>query len=81
MIFTNQVKQNPKTKAKFAPGKNDRGFGKEGYQVWALGSHYDGKVRGGIRHSWCLVAEGLTLNEAKALLNKRCGIKIYEDVE
>ena len=76
MIFTNQVKQNPKTKAKFAPGKEA-----DGYQVYKLCSNYDGKVRGGIRHSWGLVAKGLTLNEAKALLNKRCGIKIYDDVD
>lgn len=77
MIFTNQVKQNPKTKAKFAPGKDADGL----YSVYKLCSNYDGQVRGGIRHSWGLVQKGMTLNQAKALLNKRCGIKIYEDVE
>ena len=77
MIFTKQVKQNPKTKAKFAPGRAADGS----YMVYKLCSNYDGKVRGGIRHSWGLVQKGMTLNEAKALLNKRCGIKIYEDIE
>jgi len=77
MIFLNQVKQNPKTLAKFAPGKDTNGT----YRIYKLCANYDGQVRGGIRHSWRWIAKGLTLNEAKALLNKRCGIKIYEDVE
>lgn len=76
MIFINQVKQNPKTKVKFAPGRDVDGS----YKVYKLCSNYDGKVRGGIRYSWGLVAEGLTLDEAKILLNKKCGIKIYEEV-
>lgn len=73
MIFTNQVKQNPKTKAKFAPGKDADGS----YCVYKLCSNYDGHVRGGIRHSWRLVAKGLTLDEAKKLLEKRVGIKMW----
>lgn len=73
MIFTNQVKQNPKTKAKFAPGRDADGS----YKVYKLCSNYDGKVRGGMRHSWGLVAKGLTIDEAKALLEKRCGMTLY----
>lgn len=72
MIFTNQVKQNPKTKVKFAPGKDETG-----YKVYKLCSNYDGKVSGGMRRSWGLVAKGLTLDEAKTLLEKKCGIKMW----
>lgn len=75
MIFLNQVKQNPKTKAKFAPGRAADGS----YSVYKLCSNYDGKVRGGIRHSWGLVAKGLTLDEAKALLEKRVGVKMWTE--
>lgn len=73
MIFKNQVKQNPKTKAIFAPGQDADGS----YKVYKLCSNYDGSVRGGIRHSWGLVAKGLTLDEAKKLLEKRVGLKMW----
>lgn len=72
MIFLNQVKQNPKTKAKFAPGKDDKG-----YKVYKMCANYDGQVRGGIRHTWRLVADKMTLDEAKALLEKKTGVKMY----
>lgn len=73
MIFLNQVKQNPQTKVKFAPGRNADGS----YKIYVLKANYDDKVRGGMRHKWFLVADKLSLEEAKELLNKKTGVKIY----
>lgn len=75
MIFTKQAKQNPKTKAIFAPGQAEDGS----YTIYKLCSNYDGSVRGGVRKTWRYVSKGLTLAQAKAVLNKKCGIKIYDE--
>jgi hypothetical protein len=56
----------------FALGKSAKG-----YMVYKLCKNYDGSVRGGIRKTWRYVADGLTLEEAKALIEKRVGRKIY----
>lgn len=76
MIFTNQAKQNPKSKNIFAPGKNETGR----YFIFRLCSNYDGSVRGGIRKTWRVASGsegGLTLEAAKALLEKKVGLKLY----
>jgi hypothetical protein len=57
----------------YAPGKSAKG-----YMVYKLCEEYDGRVRGGLRKTWRCVADGLTLDEAKALMEKRVGRKIYD---
>lgn len=93
-VYTNQARKNAKGEI-FAPGKDEK-TGR--YFIFKLCSNYDGKVRGGIRKSWCLVSstptkragttqealsqfnqiqKGLTLDEAKALFEKKVGQKLY----
>jgi hypothetical protein len=75
MTSTVYVKQAYKSAkgAVFAPGKSAKG-----YVVYKLCENYDGNIRGGVRKSWRVVANGLTLEEAKALMEKRVGRKIYD---
>lgn len=54
----------------FCPGK-DLATGL--YIVFQLCGNYDGRVRGGMAWTWRAIAEGLTLDQAKALLNKKAG--------
>lgn len=74
MIFTKQARKS-KTGAIFAPGKADLSetgyFDRADYAVYKLCENYDGQVRGGIRKTWRVVAKNLTLDEAKALLERR----------
>lgn len=76
MIFTKQARKNAKG-VWFAPGKAD--VAKEGYferadyLIYKLCENYDGQVRGGIRKTWRVVAQNLTLDEAKTLLEKKIG--------
>ena len=73
MIFTKQAKQNPKTKAIFAPGQAEDGS----YTIYKLCSNYDGQVRGGIRKTWRYTDKGLTLQQAKTILERKVGLKLY----
>jgi hypothetical protein len=57
----------------YAPGKNDRGY----YLVFKLCENYAGHVRGGVSKTWRYIADGLSLDEAKALMEKRVGRKLY----
>jgi hypothetical protein len=73
MIFTKQAKQNPKTKAIFAPGQAEDGS----YTIYKLCSNYDGQVRGGIRKTWRYTNKGLTLDQAKVVLEKKVGLRLW----
>lgn len=56
----------------FAPGQSAKG-----YMVYKLCENYSGSVRGGSTKTWRYIADGLTLEEAKALMEKRVGRKLY----
>ncbi len=71
-VYVNQAHKSAKGKV-FAPGKSAKG-----YMVFALCENYNGNVRGGKSKTWRSVADGLTLEEAKALMEKRVGRKIYD---
>lgn len=71
-VYTNQAHKSAKGVV-FAPGKSAKG-----YVVYKLCKNYDGDIRGGVRKTWRYVADGLTLEEAKALMEKRVGRKIYD---
>lgn len=71
-VFTKQARKSNKGVI-FAPGKSE-----SGYLIFKLCENYDGQVRGGMRKTWRYVADKLTLDEAKALFEKRLGYKIYE---
>jgi hypothetical protein len=52
----------------FAPGKCEiTGT----YSIWKLCANYDSNVRGGLRKTWRYVQKGLTLEQAKDMLNKK----------
>lgn len=70
-VYTNQAHKSAKGTV-YAPGKSAKG-----YMVYKLCEEYDGRVRGGLRKTWRYVADGLTLEEAKALMEKRVGRKLY----
>ena len=77
MIFTNKATRAKTTKAGkpgriYAPGKTEKG-----YAVFVISENYCGHVRGGIRKSWCVVQDGMTLDASKALLNKRLGYHAF----
>ena len=71
-VYSNQAHKSDKGVI-YAPGKSANG-----YMVYKLCKNYDGNIRGGVRKSWRYVADGLTLEEAKALMEKRVGRKIYD---
>ena len=71
-VYTNQAHKSAKGVV-FAPGKSAKG-----YMVYKLCTNYDGNVRGSARKTWRYVADGLTLDEAKALMEKCVGRKIYD---
>jgi len=71
-VYTNQAHKSAKGVV-FAPGKSAKG-----YVVYKLCENYDGNIRGSVRKSWRVVADGLTLEDAKALIEKRVGRKIYD---
>lgn len=71
-IYTNQAHKSAKGVI-FAPGKSGKG-----YMVYKLCENYDGRVRGGMRKTWRVVADGLSLEETKALMEKRVGRKLYD---
>lgn len=70
-IYTKQARRSSKGVI-FAPGKDE-----EGYLIFKLCENYSGQVRGGISKTWRYIAKGLTLEQAKALFEKRLGYKIY----
>lgn len=75
-VYTKQARKSIKGKI-FAPGKDER---TGAYLIFTLCENYDGQVRGGIRKSWRVVKgseKGLTLDEAKALFEKKLGKKLY----
>jgi hypothetical protein len=73
IVYTKQARKSSKGTI-YAPGKNEEtGL----YIIFKLCENYDGKVRGGIRKSWCAVAQNLSLEDAKTLFEKRLGEKIY----
>ena len=72
-VFTKQAKRNKKTGVIYAPGKST-----SGYLVFKLCENYNGKVRGGMDRTWRYVADNLTLEQAKTLMEKRVGLKLYE---
>lgn len=41
------------------------------FRVLVLRSNYDGKVRGGLRQTWCVVAKGMEYPEARKLFEHR----------
>lgn len=57
----------------FAPGKSEDGS----YMVFKLCENYAGHVRGGIAKTWRVSGEGLSLDEAKALMEKKVGRRLY----
>jgi hypothetical protein len=71
-VYANQAHKSGKGDI-YAPGKSAKG-----YMVYKLCKNYDGNVRGSARKTWRYVADGLTLDEAKALMEKRVGRKIYD---
>jgi hypothetical protein len=71
MVFTKQARKSVKG-VWFAPGKDENG-----YIIYKLCENYDGQVRGGIRKTWRYVANKMTLEEAKALFEKKLGYKLY----
>lgn len=74
MIFIKQARK-AKNGTVYAPGKADISpvgyFERADYAIYKLCSNYDGKVRGGVRKTWRVVAKGLSLDQAKALLERR----------
>lgn len=75
IVFKKQSHKNSKG-TWFAPGKCEvTGT----YYVLKLCHNYAGHVRGGIASTWCYIAKGLTLAEAKATMEKMVGRKIYSD--
>ena len=71
-VYTSQAQHSAKG-AVYAPGKS-----LNGYAVYKLCENYDGRVRGGMRKTWRVVADGMTLEETKALMEKRVGRKLYD---
>jgi len=71
-IYTSQACKSAKGVI-YAPGKSNTG-----YTVYKLCENYDGRVRGGTRKTWRVVADGLSLEETKALMEKRVGRKLYD---
>lgn len=49
-----------------------------GYCLWVVDARYDGKVRGGIRKSLCIVERNLTFTDAVDLMNKKLGRKEFQ---
>lgn len=74
-VFTKQARRNAKGTI-FAPGRDTATSGK--YWIFKLCENYDGRVRGGMRKSWSYIARDLTLDEAKALFEKKIGTKLYD---
>ena len=74
MIFTKHAVKS-QSGTIWAPGKADIAqdgyFDRADYQIWRLCENYDGKVRGGIRKTWRLSKDNLSLDQAKALLAKK----------
>jgi hypothetical protein len=66
-VFTNRAVKTTKGQV-FAPGKCEV---TGSYSVWKLCANYDSNVRGGSRKTWRYVEKGLTLDQAKDLLNKK----------
>ena len=72
-VFTKQARKSTKGVI-FAPGKCER-TGK--YLIFKLCENYNGQVRGGISKTWRYVAKDLSLDEAKALFEKKLGTTLY----
>jgi hypothetical protein len=72
-IYTKQAIKSKSGKT-YAPGKDKT---KGAYLIFVLCENYDGKVRGGIRKSWRLYKDSLTLDQAKAELSRLAGEKLY----
>jgi hypothetical protein len=72
-VYTSKAAKNAKG-AIFAPGKCDV---TGSYMVFKLCENYAGHVRGGIAKTWRYIAKGLSLDEAKALMEKKTGQKLY----
>ena len=53
------------------------GQSESGYLIYALCENYSGHVRGGITKSWRYTKDRLTLDEAKAELNRLAGRTVY----
>jgi len=71
-VYTKQAAKSSKGVI-YAPGKSATG-----YTVYKLCENYDGRIRGAVRKTWRVVADGLTLEETKALMEKRVGRKLYD---
>jgi hypothetical protein len=71
MIYTKQARR-AASGTIYAPGKSARG-----YMVFKLCENYAGHCRGGTAKTWRYVADGLTLDQAKAEFERRLGRKIY----
>lgn len=72
-VYTKQARKSAKGTV-YAPGKCEL---TGTYLIFKLCENYDGQVRGGTRATWRYTDKGLTLDEAKAALEKRVGRKIY----
>lgn len=70
-IYVKQARKSAKGVI-YAPGKSA-----DGYLIFKLCENYAGHVPGGIAKSWRYVARGLSLDEAKALFEKRLGYRVY----
>ena len=66
-VYSNKAVKNSKGVV-FAPGKCDI-TGK--YVIFKLCENYAGHVRGGISKTWRYIAKDLSLDEARALLEKK----------
>ena len=70
-VFTKQARKSKKGVI-FAPGKNEYG-----YMLFKLCENYDGQIRGGIRKTWRVCKDKLTLEQAKVEFERCLGYKIY----
>jgi hypothetical protein len=70
-VYSKQARKSAKGVI-YAPGKSAKG-----YMLFKLCENYAGHCRGGITKTWRYVADGLTLEEAKGLFEKRLGYKVY----
>lgn len=71
VVYTQYARRSKKGVV-YAPGS-----AADGYIIWKLCENYDGRARGGISKTWRYVERGLSLDEAKALFERRLGYRVY----
>lgn len=48
------------------------------YALFRLASNYNGQMKGGIDKHWVAVKRHMTFEEAKSLMNVKCGYKAFD---